>query len=133
MPLPELNVDNRVATAGYYRLEWHMPARTESPNLLYELQESLDSHFHDASLSYQGPDLATVMSGRADGMRYYRVRAIRADRPVSQWSKTVSVETRHHSLSRAFGFFAVGAIVFVLTLVLVLRGGRHQREGDSLT
>lgn len=110
-----------------------MPARTDMVELHYELQESPDSQFQDASVRYHGPDLATVMSGRADGMRYYRVRAIRADLPFSQWSNTVSVETRHHSLSRAFGFFTVGAIIFVLTLVLVLRGGRHQTEGDSLT
>lgn len=123
LPLPELKVDTHLATAGFYRLEWQLDT-TDTDGLNFELQESRDSDFQDAASIYQGPDLATVLSGRGDGIRYYRVRAFNDGRPASDWSETVTVETKHHSLARALSFFAIGAIVFALTLGLVLRGGK---------
>jgi len=97
----------------------------------YQLQEARDRQFRDLIAEYQVRDSATVMSGRTDGQRYYRLRAVRNSQPVSRWSETVSVETRHHSLTRAFSFFTVGAAVFVLTLLLVLRGGRNYSTSDG--
>ena len=101
---------------------------TQDASLQYLLQESSESGFHDAVTLYQGPDRATVLSGRGDGLRYYRVRAIKGDQPLSQWSETLSVETRHHPLLRALIFFAIGAIVFVLTAAVILRGSREHRQ-----
>ncbi len=129
LPLPELKVDNALATAGYYRLEWRLPAVTSDDDMRYVVQEAQDNRFHDAITLYEGPDLAMVLSGREDGLRYYRVRASKGDQPLSQWSESISVETRHHSLLRALAFFAIGALVFAATLVLILRGPREQGRG----
>lgn len=111
-----------------------MPAPGNAADgLEYQLQEARDPQFRDLIAEYQVTDSATVMSGRTDGQRYYRLRAVRNSQPVSRWSETVSVETRHHSLTRAFSFFIVGAAVFVLTLLLVLRGGHGYSPSDGAT
>jgi hypothetical protein len=115
-----------VATAGYYRLEWDWEGSPASAPASFEVQESTQADFRDAQPLYQGPDLATVISGRRDGSRYYRVRAAGNDDAQSPWSNVVEVTTAHHPLPRALAFFAAGAMVFSLTLVLILRGsGRH--------
>jgi hypothetical protein len=120
-----------VATAGYYRLAWQPPAEADEQALQYELQESPDGGFEQPVVLYRGPDLATVLSGRDDGLRHYRVRALRDGEPVSPWSETLVVETRHHSPGRALAFFSVGAVIFVSTLVLVIHGGRQHAHKDA--
>ena len=130
--MPELRVDNAVASAGYYRLSWQ-PADTGVPGLEYQLQESDSPDFHRANTIYQGPDLASVLSGRSDALRYYRIRSLRNGLAASPWSTPLQVETRHHSLARAIGFFVFGALIFVATLLLILRGGRIAPDGRSPT
>lgn len=116
---PALSADSAVATAGYYRLSWAYPDAADSP--AFELQESPTADFAAAEIVYHGPDRATTHSGRADGDYHFRVRAL-ADGSASGWSAPVTVQVRHHSLLRAGLFFALGALVFVATLGLILRG-----------
>jgi len=130
--VPELRVDSAVATAGYYRLSWR-PADITVSGLEYQLQESTSPDFLRASTIYQGPDLASVLSGRSDALRYYRIRSLRNGQAASPWSTPLQVETRHHPLARAIGFFVFGAFVFVSTLLLVVRGSRAIPEGRSPT
>lgn len=112
---PRLAVDSGVATAGYYRLSW------ETDSVHAELQQAGGAGFGDAATLYRGPDRATVISGRPDGIWYYRVRAIEAGQP-GPWSEPLSVTVRHHSLGRAIAFFALGLLVFLGILLLVTRG-----------
>lgn len=121
-PLLELSVDNPVATAGFYRLGWAWQTGTAEQTPDFQLQEANDRVFVHPVPLYRGPDLATVISGRSDGVRYYRIRALSGDGTPSEWSNVVKVETQHHPLSRALGFFAVGAIIFTITLLLILKG-----------
>lgn len=53
-----------------------------------------------------------------DGVYYYRVRAV-AD---TDWSEVTVVEVKHHPLSRAFGFFSLGAFMFIIMLLVLFRG-----------
>lgn len=119
---PVLSADGDVASAGYYRLSW---SQDGVPGV-YELQEAQRSDFGHARTLYRGPDRATVLSGRSDGMRWYRVRDLPADGAPGDWSAPLRVETRHHSLTRAFGFFAAGVVVFLATFGLILTGGRME-------
>ncbi len=121
-PLLVLSSDTDTASAGFYRLEWNWTAAAAEPGGEFELQESTLPDFSDAAPLYRGPDLATVISGRRDGRRYYRVRS----QPHAAWSNTVQVTTAHHTLSRALAFFAAGALVFALTLAMILHGSRQQ-------
>jgi len=122
-PLLVLSSDTDVARAGYYRLQWHWSSADGAPQGPFQLQESSTPDFSDALALYRGPDLATVISGRRDGVRYYRVGSQHSE---TRWSNVVAVETQHHSLSRALLFFAAGGLVFALTLGVILRGSRQQ-------
>lgn len=113
---PRIETDTELATAGYYQLRW--TAGTPDVEV-----ESSDPERGDTTIIYTGPDRARVISGQPDGTRVYRVREIGTATP-SDWSAPVSVTVAHHPLGRAFGFFAVGAIVFLATLVLIVRGAR---------
>ena len=122
--MPLLASDTEIATAGYYRLSW----QGETSAVEYELQASSNADFSTPRLIYRGPDLATVISGQADGDYFYRLRARQAGERTGgrsgAWSAPVKVHVQHHSLARALAFFAAGALVFIATLLLVLRGAR---------
>lgn len=128
-PLPELSVDTPLATAGYYRLQWRLADAPAGGQPVFELQESASQAFDTARTLYRGPDLASVLSGRSDGERYYRVRAALPGQAPGPWSQALAVLTQHHPMSRALGFFVLGAVVFALTLALVLVGGTRHNAG----
>jgi hypothetical protein len=113
---PHIETDTELATAGYYQLRWS--ATTTD----VELQVS-EPENGSASIIYTGPDRARVISGQTDGTRVYRVRELGAATP-SAWSAPVSVTVAHHSLGRALVFFSIGALVFLATLALIVRGAR---------
>lgn len=112
---PKLRVDEAVATAGFYQLRWFADAPIE-------LEEAGSADFGSAQVIFRGSDAARVMSGKPDGVFYYRVR----DTDGGTVSNVVEVTVRHHSLERAFAFFSLGAIVFLATLLLVASGSRAE-------
>ena len=115
---PHIETDTAVATAGYYVLRWSA-ATTD-----VEVAEFANPGGGDPRIIYKGPDRATLVSGQPNGTRIYRVREIGAGAP-SAWSEPVSVTVAHHPLSRALTFFGIGAVVFVATLTLIVRGARR--------
>jgi hypothetical protein len=112
-------VDTPLATAGYYRLSW----TADTPQVTIE-ETTPDSGA--TTTLYTGPDRATLISGQANGTRIYRAGEIAANGRISAWSEPVTVTVAHHPLSRALGFFAVGALVFLATLALIVQGARRQ-------
>ena len=117
---PQLETDTDVATAGYYRLEWNANEVKD-----FVLEESQQASFDSVGVLYQGPDTARIISGRGDGDYFYRVRDLNMQSSEGGWSEVVHVQVQHHSLSRAFLFFAIGAIVFVATLAAIIVGNRQ--------
>lgn len=118
-----LTVDNPTATAGFYKVSWQ-PA-TDAVSQRFELQEARDADFTQPLSVYNGPDHARTFSGRADGTYYYRLRIAQPNaqpnvQPHADWSVPVHVQVAHHSLTRAWIFFAMGAVVFLATLFLIL-------------
>ncbi len=109
----ELEVSPEHSTSGTFNLSWQ-GAQGERYRLL-----QLDSEA-PPRLIYQGTDTARVMTGLPSGDYSYRVEG------ESGNSEPRSVTVAHHSLTRAFGFFAVGLLVFVATAILVVRGERGQ-------
>jgi hypothetical protein len=108
-------VDNEIATAGFYRLNWETEAES------FELQEASSPGFENTTTSYSGPDRATVISGKPDGTWYYRVRASTNGQP-GPWSNPATVTVAHHSLGRAVMFLSLGFIVFVAIVLTIFRG-----------
>lgn len=114
-----LTSNTDLATAGYFQLSWQASASSPS----YRLQQSADSDFSNAQTIYQGTDTASVLSGLSDGRYYFRVLD-----HLGTPSNIVTVQVKHHSLSKAFGFFALGACMFVILLVVLLTASRQKES-----
>jgi hypothetical protein len=112
---PRLSVDNSVATAGFYSLSWE----TEAAQV--ELQEANGAGFVHPATTYTGPDRATVISGKPNGTWFYRIRTLDNQR-TGPWSEPLTVTVAHHSLTRAFLFLGLGVIVFIATVLMIVRG-----------
>jgi len=117
---PKLESDSDSSAAGFYQLHW---ANQHAGNFI--LEESRKPDFSDAKTLYQGPDTATLVSGRKNGTYYYRVRNEEA---AKDWSNSIQVKVIHHPLSRALLFFSLGALVFIATLTMVIRGNLVHRH-----
>jgi len=113
-----LSSDTEVATAGYYQLSWH------GKNGPYHLQQSSTADFSSYRTLYQGDDLATVISGKPDGVYYYRI-SLSNEQQIAD-SNVVKVTVAHHSLKTALLFFLAGAVVFVATFIMIIKGNRQQ-------
>lgn len=116
--------DLRVATGsearqGIVKLEWS--DNLNNPALLYELQVADDANFTNPKLIYSGIDEGTFISGLTNGIYHYRLRS--EDGP---WSKTVTIEVNHHSLQLALILMTVGAVVFLITIAVIMQGRKNQ-------
>lgn len=116
-----LKSDQATSTAGYYRLGWEMKNADDGTIYLLEEQKAGTT---DVKSVYRGTDTAMVFSGKSDGTYIYSVRS--ADN--QNISNNVEVVVAHHSLSIAFKFFWLGAIVFVVILVSIIRGNTLTRK-----
>jgi hypothetical protein len=90
----------------------------------YHLQESSTTDFSTYRTLYQGDDLATVISGKPDGVYYYRI-SLSNEQQIAD-SNVVKVTVAHHPLKTALLFFLAGAIVFVATFIMIIKGNRQQ-------
>ncbi|NIR59780.1 MAG: hypothetical protein GWO02_09760 [Gammaproteobacteria bacterium] len=124
-PPPELTASVEIATAGFYRLVWE---GGQGATPVYVLQESRDPGFEAPRTVYRGTNQASVMSGREDGIYYYRVRVGYPGGRTGDWSAPAKVTVDHHPLARAITFFAVGGVVFVATVGLIVAGSRRARR-----
>lgn len=124
---PHLQTDSSTSTAGYYRLTWD----GDDDGTQYQLQESRQRDFSTPQTLYEGPDRASLLSGRHDGEYFYRVRTVPAQGQPGPWSDVVAVEVAHHSLGRAFLFFGLGAVVFIATLVMIVGGTLKSKKQEN--
>ena len=124
---PELSTSTDISTAGYFQLNW----QGQNSSSLYQLEESANAQFSTTKLIYEGHDTASVISGRSNGKYLYRVREINTESKISgEWSEPVRISVEHHSLTKALGFFFIGLIVFVSTLLAIVRGSKQiSRQG----
>lgn len=109
-----LNVNPEVSNDGVFRLHW------DGPEAIASVEESPVADFAGAHEVYAGTDRATVISGQPNGVYHYRLRD--ADGAVVA---RASVRVEHHSLARAWTFFLIGLVVFLATVVLVVRGSKE--------
>ena len=117
----ELTSDNETATAGFFQLSW----KSTSPGP-WQLQEAGNSDLKNYKVIYAGPDLARVISGKSDGIYYYRIVSNKnADQGKSN---VVKVTVAHHPLTNAFIFFIVGALIFLAILFTIFKGNRDNYQ-----
>lgn len=120
-PAPGLSTSSGTfSRQGVVKLEWTV-MKTQNGEL-FELQQATDASFETAQSVYQGKDGGTFISGLENGIYYYRVRA-----GNGLWSAPLSIEVQHHSLTLAIFLMVVGAAVFLMTLLMILRASKkHQ-------
>lgn len=126
--VPSLDVNTSTSTDGYYVLSWDGVAGSSQQTTEFSLEESSDESFSESQVVYSGPDKSRVMSGRPNGVYFYRV-SLTATPQLS--SDTISVEVAHHSIQRALFFFVLGFIVFGSILFTVLRGAAKEDEASN--
>jgi len=113
------------SNSGYIRLEWSPSSKDD---VVYELEEAPSSEFSTPQRIYEGPDLASFISGLPNGEYYYRVRAVnKSEKTSSAWSDPVHLTVKHHPVSLALTLAALGALVFLLTALVVIKGVRTQK------
>ena len=114
------------ATAGYFQLTWSWP--NAPADAIYKLGErQVDGSVASTSFKtiYQGIDLASVISGKANGRYEYQVMAKSNTMPESVASNVVSVTVEHHSLTNAFGVLSIGVLIFVAIVITIFRGTKR--------
>lgn len=120
------NPDSSFTQSGSFKLSWNIKDSVLANNLvLFELHQSHQSDFDSVIVLYQGSDLASYISGLAEGTYHYRVRSM-LESDTSDWSDPITVVVKHHSLQLAFLLFGIGAIVFLSTVIVVVRGSKKE-------
>lgn len=113
-----LKASTTASQDGVVTLAWSL-----DPGESVRLERSPDATFHDVTTLYQGRDTASTITGLPDGRYFFRASG-------NGWQETVAVDVEHHSLTRAFVFFILGAVVFLSTAALVVVGSmRGNRVG----
>ena len=64
---------------------------------------------------YQGLDTATTLSGLNNG-----IYEVRLQTGPESWSPPLEIAIKHHSLTKAYSFFALGLVLFIFLLGLLL-------------
>lgn len=109
----EISCPPATSETGAFRISWEGPE-----DAVFELREN-------GELIYRGVEGATTVTGRPAGVYEYTVEAAGAG------SEPCVVEVAPPSLAFAFTLFGIGFVVFVCTLVLILRGHRATREEEG--
>lgn len=111
--------------SGYIQISWSDNSNDRS--VKFQLEQADDPEFENTKLIYEGPDRASFISGLADGNYYYRIRKT-FNGQSSGWSSAIIVKVEHHSLAMAFSLASIGLTVFLLTVAVVIKGIRNDRE-----
>ena len=109
--MPDLSCPQGDNGTGAFRLSWE-----GAGGATFRLSEGGD-------VVYEGKDLATTLTGRYAGQYSYELVE------VGGGSARCDVRVAPPSLGAAFAVLLVGAVVFLATLAVVLRGHRAHRAG----
>ena len=121
-PSVQFQQDSLSTQDGHVKLVWRVPQAEDGPLWQYEVQVDSSADFAAPTQLYQGPDLATFISGLPNGEYFYRIRIVgpEVDAP-GPWDRAY-VRVEHHSLNLALTIAGIGSVVFLLTVIVVLRG-----------
>lgn len=121
MPILDLSCPDVASDTGAYRLSWQGP---DGAN--YRLTETVGGA---SSVLYEGPDVASTVTGRSAGTYSYQLEVLEAGGTPGS-SISCSLHVAPPPLSLALGVFGLGLIITLATVVLVARGHRRHRRGE---
>lgn len=115
--------DTSYSTEGYFVVT--LSADTP-PDTMAVLEQATTEDFNDAR-QYRLPANGNItITGLPDGFYHFRARL--AD---GSFGDTLTVEVAHHSLARAFSFFFVGLVLFVILATTIFLGNRNTKVADD--
>jgi hypothetical protein len=112
----------RKSKDGHIRLSWKDVKGADEG--IFELERASTPVFLDSQPIYEGPDMASFISGIPDGDYYFRVRKKTEDY-TSDWSKTLHLEVKHHNIQKAFVLAGLGAVVVLATVLVIVVGNKE--------
>ena len=77
-------------------------------------------HFHDSQPVFRGTDTSAFVTGLSDGTYYFRLQSETETIQPDILTLTVA----HRSLTESLALFCIGAIVFLASVLVILRGVR---------
>lgn len=126
----QLSASTSVSNDGSLNLSWNLPENT-SIELQQASQPASQPDNNNFQTIYRGNDTATVITGLSNGKYLFRARLVKTDGSHLNWTLNTELEVKHHSLTKAFSFFTIGAIVFLATLVLLIKGTKKVNPPGS--
>jgi hypothetical protein len=107
----QLSSDSQISTEGYFVLSWQSDI-----DLPLTLEQSSTENFSDIKTISLPSEGSLTLTGFEDGSYFFRINS------SAESSNTVSITVTHHDLSRAFSFFFLGLLLFVILLVSIFIG-----------
>ena len=120
-----LTVSPQASSDGVAHLTWEVPV-----NKSVRVQQSNKEIFQQPITLYHGNDTGTTITGLKDGTYFFRVGTDLKNNDDINWGEPVQLQVAHHSLTRAFTFFAIGVVVFLATTALIVTGSHKLMESD---
>jgi hypothetical protein len=108
-----LGETTQVTDTGYYTLRWSNPKQQP---VTIDRATSID--FHDSQPVFQGTETSTFVTGLGDGTYYFRLQSETVQPDI------LRLTVAHRSLTESLALFCVGAIVFLASALVILRGVR---------
>ena len=118
-----LSSNTTLSNEGYFVLRWQVQDKTAfATNDNVSLSQADNPQMQNARIRHTLPlEGAITLSGFADGDYYFRINSATVS------SEVLKIEVKHHGLTKAFGFFITGLILFCILLACIFIGHRiHQ-------
>lgn len=119
------------STDGTFELVWGDPASHGRAGLEYHVQLAAPPDASSYQDWYRGPAQQSFVSGIPTGEARARVRARKAGDPWGVWSEPLPIPVRHHAMTKALGFMALGLTVFSVIASYVLVMARRTLDERS--
>lgn len=126
----ELSTDTKTTREGKFKLTW--TAGSLSKDVHFRLTEHEPGSQREPIVFLEGNHKGITISGKSNGKFRYVLEAYSPENPGEILaSDSVEVTVRHHSLTNAFIAFTTGAVLFLITILMILTGHRKSDPEDS--
>jgi len=120
---------------GTVQLAWQVGGEEiGSTELSFEIERATDAAFKTAERYYTGSENGTFVSGLPTGEFYFRARAVDGAGNTGAWSaEPIHVTVEYASATLVKTLMVIGTLVFIATVVVIVRGHRHANSNTLVT
>lgn len=123
------------ANEGHLLISWDWAQRDATSaldrldDIQFRLERSETPDFAKVHPRYLGTDLGTYISGLAERVHYFRVRAESMNgAQVGAWSAPLTVEVRYVDRTQVYWMLGMGLVIFLATCALIIIGHLNTRN-----